>query len=288
MNHMAADHSQHEPVGPDDMAVVNRATGRAWSVLGRLTGGISDSVQLLGYGRARAVLKIKNGAWWAGQLERTAEFVDTLRANGYPTPPVLGFGPLGGDWFYLATEFVPGFQPAGLDAGLAHDVLSAVDLHATVHPPELRDWSTMITLFLNGGIAELRFPPRLAGLADRALDLVPRPVPALPSGDFVHGDFTTRNLLARGPRLSAVIDVEGFGRGTRTIDLVSMLVSAVAPGTRTITDLVLERAVAASDEQTFRACLAHRVLTRLLTAAERPEDLEGAADQADRVLAMVT
>jgi aminoglycoside phosphotransferase (APT) family kinase protein len=119
------------------------------------------------------------------------------------------------------------------------------------------------------------------------MDLVPRPVPALPSGEFVHGDFTTRNLLARGRRLSAVIDVEGFGRGTRTIDLVSMLTSVTASGSRMIGDLVLERAVAASDEQTFRACLAHRVLTLLLTATEHPEDLDAVADHAHRVLALV-
>jgi hypothetical protein len=287
MGDMPGHHSHLGSAGPDDLAVVNRATGRAWSVLGRLSGGRSDSVQLLGYGRARAVLKIKHGAWWAGQLERTAEFVDTLRANGYPTPPVLGYGPLRGDRFYLATAFVPGFQPTGLDAGLTHDVLSAVDLHSTVHPPEHRDWSVMITSFLNGGVAEHRFHPRLAGLADRAMDLVPRPVPALPSGEFVHGDFTTRNLLARGRRLSAVIDVEGFGRGTRTIDLVSMLASVTASGSRMIGDLVLERAVAASDEQTFRACLAHRVLTLLLTATEHPEDLDAVADHAHRVLALV-
>jgi len=284
---MPGDHAQHGTAGPDDLAVVNRATGRAWSVLGRLTGGRSDIVQLLGYGRARAVLKIKHGAWWAAQLERAAELVDALRAAGYPTPPVLGFGPLGGDRFYLATEFVPGVQPAGLDAGLARDVLAAVDLHSAVRPPEIRDWSTMITEFLNGGIAEHRFHPRLASLADRALALVPRPVPALPSGEFVHGDFTTRNLLARGPRLSAVVDVEGFGRGTRTIDLVSLLAS-VASGSGQIADLVLERAVAASDEQTVRACLAHRALALLLTAAESPKGVDAVADQVGGLVAMVT
>ena len=202
-----------------DLEVVNRETGRQWCVLGRLSGGMADSVQLLGSGAHRAVVKIKHGGWWAGQLERTALLVDALRAAGYPTPPVLGFGPLDADRFYLTTEFVPGAAPAWLDAIVAREAVAAVDLHAAVHPPEVRDWSAMITLFLNGGIAEHRFPPQLAGLAQQALNLVPHPVPALPSGDFVHGDFTTRNMLTRDGHLNAVIDLEGFGRGTRSIDL---------------------------------------------------------------------
>jgi precorrin-6B methylase 2 len=270
-----------------DLKAVNRETGRRWCVLGRLAGGMADSVQLLRSGDARAVVKIKNGQWWGGQLERTAVTTDALRAAGYPTPAVLGFGNLGEDRFYLATEFAAGSQPAGLDPVVAREVLAAVDLHAGVHPPHIRDWSAMITLFLNGGITEHRFPAQLASLAQRALDLVSHPVPALPSGNFVHGDFSTRNLLTVDRRLSAVIDVEGFGRGTRTIDLVALLDSGISrPEDRTTTNLIVEAAIAASDEQTFRACLAHRVLASLITTPERPRRLAAAAERARALLAL--
>src|SRR6185437_10232602 len=57
-------------VSLEDLATVNRATGREWSVLGRLVGRWSDSVHLLGDGARRAVLKIKLGEWWGGQLSR--------------------------------------------------------------------------------------------------------------------------------------------------------------------------------------------------------------------------
>lgn len=284
--HVAARTRQppRDALTPADLTVVNRATGRRWSVLGRLAGGRSDSVQLLGSGAARLVVKIKQGAWWQSQLARFADLVQGLRAAGYPTPPVLGHGPLGGDRFYLATEYAPGSQPVGMDVVLARDVLAAVGLHATVHPSPIRDWSAMITLFLNGGIADHRFPPQLAGLAQRALDLVPSPVPALPTGDFVHGDLTTRNLLTRSGRLSAVIDAEGFGTGTRTIDLVSMLASTGLQD-RAAAELLIEQAIAASDESVFHACLAHQVLKALLSAGDNPQQLTAAADRARGLLA---
>ncbi|NUR62947.1 MAG: methyltransferase [Catenulispora sp.] len=267
----------------DDLAVVNRATGQRWSVLGRLSGGRSDSVQLLGSGPARMVLKIKRGAWWEGQLARFAELVAALRTAGYPTPPVLGFGPLGEDRFYLATEHTAGSQPAALDMELARDVLQAIGLHAAVRPSPIRDWSAMITMFLNGGIADHRFPPGLAGLAQQAWDLVPHPVPALPTGDFVHGDLTTRNLLTRSGRLSAVIDAEGFGSGTRTIDLVSML-ATTRPEQRAVSDLLIEQAIAASDESVFHACLAHQVLKTLLSAADHPQRSAAVEERARNLL----
>lgn len=47
-----------------DLRVIEKATGCSWTVLGRLAGGHSDSVQLLGSDSGhRAVAKIKHGAW---------------------------------------------------------------------------------------------------------------------------------------------------------------------------------------------------------------------------------
>lgn len=291
--HRAAQERDVLPAGltADDLAVVNQATGRRWTVLGRLAGGRSDSAQLLGCGRRRAVLKIKRGEWWEGQLTRAAEAVGVLRAAGYPTPAVLGHGRLGADRFFLATEYTTGAQPVGLgrDAGPVRQVLAAVALHAQVHPDPVRDWSAMITLFLNGGITEHRFPAQLAGLAQRAFALVPHPVPALPGGEFVHGDFTVRNLLARGTELSAVIDMEGFGRGTRAIDLVALLSSLAVPyqgRTAALAAEIAEQAVAASDEATFRACLAHRVLAILLSASDDADRLGEAERRARALLAL--
>ncbi|GIF53698.1 phosphotransferase family enzyme [Asanoa ferruginea] len=242
--------------------------------MGALAGGRSDSVELLAAGDDRLVVKIKHGAWWADQLVRAVPVTAALRDAGYPAPEVRGHGPLGADRFYFATEYFAGEAPERLDAALTEDILAAVERQAAVCPPEVRDWSTMIRAFLNGGVADHRFDPSVAALVDRALDLVERPVPALPTGEFVHGDFAAYNLLATGGRLRGVVDVEAFGRSTRTIDLVALLASAITTGAdQTITNQIAAAAIAASDRATFRACLAHRALALLLTDPTTGADL---------------
>jgi aminoglycoside phosphotransferase len=267
-----------------DLSVLNKTTGRRWSVLGTLAGGVTDSVHLLGSGRHRAVVKIKRGPGWAAQLGRTAAIVTALRSVGYPTPAVIGFGALDGERHYLATEFSLGSQPVVMDEALTRDVLTAVEMHADVHPPETRDWSAMITMFLNGGLSEHEFHPSIAGRAARALGLLTRPIPALPTGEFVHGDFSTRNLLAHRGRLDAVIDIEGFGRGSRTIDLVALL--AGSPSKTAADERIKEEAIAASDQSTFLACLAHRVLATLLAVSEGSAQAAVAIQRADALLAL--
>ena len=268
----------------DDLASVNRATGHRWSVLGRLAGGGADSVQLLGAGERRAVLKIKQGDWWGEQLPRHQAMITALRAAGYPTPPILGFGHLTGDRHFLATEFAAGTRPSEIDVPLAGQLADAIELHATVQPPPERDWSAMITLFLNGGIREHRFHPAVAGLAGQALRLIPHPVPALPGSEFVHGDLTVRNVLAEDGRLTAIVDPEGFGRGTRTIDLVALLASLVGNASAEAVNTIKDRALAASDPEVFRACLAHRILARLLSVTDRPAELPAVAEHARALL----
>ena len=252
-----------------DLHAINRTTGRAWHV-GRLAGGRSDSVQLLGSGDDRAVAKIKLGAWWGAQLAELETLTADLSAAGYPTPAILGHGSLDEERFFLLTAFEPDSKPVLPTAALLAQAAAAVELQAGVQPRPERDWSAMITMFLNGGITEHEFHPDLSGLASRALALVPHPVPALPSTEFVHGDFTTANLLTRDGGLSAVIDPEGFGRGTRTIDLVALVSSVIGEAPATAVEALVRAAVAASDEATFRACLAHRVLARLASVSDDP------------------
>ncbi|WP_194893480.1 methyltransferase [Catenulispora pinisilvae] len=285
--HTNADSPQPAGLTPADLRTIARSTGRTWNVLGRLAGGRSDSVQLLGSGEDRAVAKIKLGAWWGPQLAELEATAAELAEAGYPTPAILAHGPLAGDErHFLLTAFEPDAEPAPADATFLAQAAAAVGRQAGVRPRPDRDWSAMVTLFLNGGITEHEFHPDLAGLAARALALVPHPVPALPSTEFVHGDFTTANLLSRDGALSAVIDLEGFGRGTRTIDLVSLLASVVGDAPAPAVQALARDAVAASDEATFRACLAHRVLASLLSATDFPERIAEVSERARLLLAL--
>ncbi|GAA5201471.1 hypothetical protein GCM10023322_81500 [Rugosimonospora acidiphila] len=274
------------PLAPDDLATIGAGTGGAWTVLGHLHGGGSDPVYLLGRGALRAVLKLKHGAWWADQLSRAATTVEELRAAGYPTPPVLGFGRLDEDRAYLLTGFVRGETLNRLDPATLDAVLGAVALHGEVRPSPVRDWSVMVTSFLNGGIADFTFHPDVLPLARRALDLVSRPVPALPTGGFAHGDFTLRNLLFHEGGLAAVLDLEGFGRGTPVIDLVSLLTATTDPvdGSPDVTRRIVEYAVSLGGTDAFLACLAHRVLATVSWATEHPQLLTDAARRARALL----
>lgn len=274
---------------PADLAAVRSGTGVAWTVLGHLDGGSSDPVYLLGYGQRRAVLKVKRGAWWGDQLTRTVTVVDQLRAAGYPTPPVLGVGVLDEQRAYLLSGFVRGAPAGRLDPATLDAVLAAAGLHSEVCPPPERDWSVMVTAFLNGGIAEFEFHPDVMPYARRALALIPRPVPALPSGGFVHGDFTLRNMLFGGDGLAAIVDLEGFGRGTPVIDLVSLLQAAADPvgGSPALARRIVEHAVALGGTDVFLACLAHRVLAAVSWATERPALLPDAVARARALLDLV-
>jgi aminoglycoside phosphotransferase (APT) family kinase protein len=128
-----------------------------------------------------------------------------------------------------------------------------------------------------------------APFARRALDLVTRPVPALATGEFMHGDFTTRNMLFDRDRLSAIIDVEGFGTGTRVVDLVALPQVAAHPshGSRPVARRLTEKALAIGGRDTFAACLAHRVLAGLAAATQHPTQLDDARERSQGLLAMV-
>lgn len=64
----------------------------------------------------------------------------------------------------------------------------------------------------------------------------------LPGGDLVHGDFNTCNVLLDQGRVSAVIDVEELGSGTRVIDYACLLREAYVERYDDEVRLVLRRA----------------------------------------------
>jgi aminoglycoside phosphotransferase (APT) family kinase protein len=142
----------------------------------------------------------------------------------------------------------------------------------------------MVTAFLNGGLSEQSFHPTLADRASRALALTTHPVPSLPSGDFVHGDLTTRNSLFAGDRLTGIIDLEGFGRGTPAIDLVALAAGITDPD---LARVAYDQAVALAGADIAAACLSHRILAGLTWATEHPELLPEAGPRADRLLKLI-
>jgi hypothetical protein len=79
-------------------------------------------------------------------------------------------------------------------------------------------------------------------------------------------------------RLAAAIDLEGFGRGTRVIDLVALLPTAAHPvhGNPALAQHLKQHATAIGGAETFVACVVHRVLAALAAATEHPDQLPDA------------
>ena len=62
----------------------------------------------------------------------------------------------------------------------------------------------------------------------RAFERTAEPYRGTPlwDGDFVHADFHTANVLVEDGRVTAVVDLEPAGKGTRVSDLMTLLMYA--------------------------------------------------------------
>lgn len=263
-------------------AAVDRVTGASWTVLGRLTGGFDEHAFLLRHKEIRAVLKVKHGAWWCAQLQRLETTIDQLRAAGYPTPAVIATGAIDDARSFLLTEHIRGVRPSGVDRHQLDGLLDAIEIQRTVDPAPDRDWSAMVTLFLNGGIAKHHFSPELQDLAHQAIAALPHPVPALPTSGVVHGDFALHNVVLRNGALVGVVDLDNFGRGTPTIDLIALAAAINDPA---LQRHAIDRAIAMSDVDVVRACLCHRALAILSWASEHA--YPNAQERAAQLLALL-
>ncbi|MFG1815982.1 phosphotransferase [Kribbella sp. NPDC049174] len=74
-------------------------------------------------------------------------------------------------------------------------------------------------------LADLRHAaPELRQVVDRYAHLFDQlGLAELPGGEFAHGDFHFYNVLVHDGRVSAVVDVEACGSGTRAIDYGRLL-----------------------------------------------------------------
>ncbi|MEY9928174.1 hypothetical protein ABH926_002808 [Catenulispora sp. GP43] len=70
------------------------------------------------------------------------------------------------------------------------------------------------------------------------------------------------------------------------IDLTALLASVIGGAPSAAVENLARAAVAASDEGTFRACLAHRVLAQLLSAGDDPTRIAAVSERARLLLAL--
>lgn len=209
---------------------VNQAHGTTYRLTGPLLGGFQSGAWLItDASGSPAVLKWSPEHAWAAQIQRAARAVATARRHGYPTPAWLAVGSTRAGHGYQVQEFAAGRPNPELTPEVAGAMIELVERQMNLDPDPDRSWSTYLADELASSWASTTATVRGSGPAGTALVdacsalLAPFDTPAFPSSDLVHGDLRLGNVLFHLDRVSAVIDIEALGSGTRVFDYATLL-----------------------------------------------------------------
>ena len=195
----------------------------------RLTGGVQGGAwRLRASEHAQAVLKARP---WAHelhleQMQTSGRVTDRLLEVGYPTARWLATG-ASDVLVWQLLEYVDADHARVFDDDIIDELLCVVELQAGLGR-EGSDWSAYARRVLAGEEAAFEhvvgFSPEVASLVERLRDVSRRASSSsLPSDDIVHGDLNPSNVLVRDGRIVAVIDTGSAGRGSRAIDLATIV-----------------------------------------------------------------
>ena len=208
----------------------NDAHGTSYRLTRPLLGGFQSGAWLItDTSGSPAVLKWSPERAWAAQIERAARAVATARRHGYPTPAWLAVGSTRAGHGYQVQELAPGQPKAELTTEVAGAMTELVERQRDLDPDPDRSWSTYLVDQLAHSWVSTTATVRDIGPAGSALVeacsalLAPFDSPAFPSADLVHGDLRLGNVLFLRDRVSAVIDIEALGSGTRVFDYATLL-----------------------------------------------------------------
>lgn len=165
---------------------------------------------------------------FAGQrAEWTLDALSWLAARGYPVPEVLWQGGLDERWFLVVQTWLPGEPFPALDESALNELLALVDLQADHRlGPGGWDVSWWIgAVVFDGWEHWWEGAEAVAAETSERLRRFLRPAwgHRLPTADIVHGDLNLTNVLARDGRITGVVDWDNVGRGSRALDLTSLL-----------------------------------------------------------------
>jgi aminoglycoside phosphotransferase (APT) family kinase protein len=209
---------------------VNRAHGTSYVLIGRLPGGYRSGAYLVRDQSGReAVLKYSPDASWARHVQRATPVIAAARDAGWPTPAWLAIGITDRGHLYHLQERAAGTAPERLTAPMARQALPIIDWQRGRAPDTDQNWSAHDHAVVFAGESDLLAIIDEHSPAGRAFaravhsSLQPYRNCTLPASDLVHGDFSPDNiLLDHDDRLTAIIDVEAAGCGTRFHDLASL------------------------------------------------------------------
>ena len=209
---------------------INHAHNVEFTLRERCHGGVIGAWLVTDPAGRRAILKSNNGM--AHRIARHPTLVDRIRAAGYPTPAWLAAGVTPDGTAYHVMDFVTGepMSTSPLTGRMAARFVEIIEGQVGLDPDPVQDWSrgARACAFAEDDSGRR---PMLRRIGRTGVDLIehfdallaPYKELGLPSGDLVHGDFNTCNVLAQDGRVTGIIDVEACGSGTRAVDYAWLL-----------------------------------------------------------------
>ncbi|KQO64874.1 phosphotransferase family protein [Curtobacterium sp. Leaf261] len=267
------------------------ADGSGWVLGERLAGGVqSGAWRLDGPGGSTAVLKVAQTADWSAQVLRAAEAVRAVRRGGYPTPDWLATGTTASGLAYQVQDFVPGRSIEVVDRSCAEALVQVIEQQHGLDPDPDRCWNDHLAVERRRGIDRFRAATDIGGgsgsaLIDRCRELaVEAEQVDWPRRDMVHGDFRPANVLVDRSGIpgdvtvTAVVDIEAIGSGTRAFDYATLLTAPrIEPDAF---ELIVRAGSASAPVEVFRACVSHvfldlvRFIARVPGVADSDRDRE--------------
>jgi len=261
---------------------VNRRHGTGLKLGNPLPGGLQGGARrLIRPDGSQAVLKISTNRGIVARLDVSAASIRRLREHGYPTPAWHLWGVTDAGVAFIIEDLTAGLSSTWRTVQLGK-VCAAIELHG-LGGGEAESWSSWVesvVFDVDGPRRHLSGLPGGAALVAHFGDVLAGHGPcSLPSGDLVHGDMNTSNVLLSARKISAIVDIEAIGSGTRTVDYAWLLregFTVDAPPA----DLEMLRAAAcrASSPAALAVCAAATAFDIILFWAGRSRDGVLAAD----------
>jgi aminoglycoside phosphotransferase (APT) family kinase protein len=246
-----------EPVSGAEPLVPVRRSGMTWAARAQRTGAI--------------VVKLRHGDRAYEKTQWCAAHLPALGARGYPVPVILWHGMISAQWHVTVQSRIPGRPLHALDGALAGPVLDAllglVELQADAGIPAgdfdftgylanvlFDDWDEVWADAAGACAAAGPLCARLRSWLQPVWGL------RLPPVDYAHNDLNLSNVLTNGERITGVVDWDGFGLGSRALDLVALAVDCERRGEGAAADRLLARAAQVAGDDGLRCLLSYRII----------------------------
>ena len=238
-------------------------------------------------------LHVNRGLDELGAIRRACEMAQLA---GWPTPSWKGLGIASEDVAWSLQEFVVGANLHVLTEGGARAVIAANERQAGLAKLVPSSGTTLVdrTYVIEGMMVQDQYGnlERLSNFSPAGLRLVEvlrervLPLPNLQRHDLVHGDYNQDNILLGSGRVTAFVDTDELGTGTRYFDLVDLFERSYQnndPPAGYV--LVRKTVVDGIGEQGFWACLATTAIGKMNWFREKmPDRLPGRIARLQRLL----